>query len=168
MRCRIHGPVVVLMCILSSTECAHALPPSPLLGVWKLDTARLALPPRARPPKSVLLTVAASGEKRLTVVIRTINADGSARRAESSFKLDGTATSVSDTAGEMTTVSVTCPNDRTMIWATSINGHPTDTHVFTLSQNGLEETETIVGTGPDGQPHTRTNSWTRVASAHES
>ena len=166
MRPSSYGPVFLLMCVFSSTESAHALPPSPLLGSWKLDISRLSFPRRAKPPRSVLLTVAASGVGRWTVVIRTVNADGSARRAESSFNLDGTPTLVSDTAGEGTAVSVTCPNQRTMIWATAVNGHPADAHVFTVSQSGLEETETIVGTGPDGQPHSRTNSWRRVPSTH--
>ena len=144
MKLRIHGPLISLVCILLSAPGADALASSPLLGTWKLDTSKLSLPAGGMPPKSVLLTVTAAGAPRWKIVFQTVNADGTARRAEANFPLDGTPAVVSDTArAEVNAVSVTCPNDRTMVWGTSSKGRPTDTHVFTVSESGQDETETV-------------------------
>ncbi len=88
--------------------------------------------------------------------------DGTTRHAEAIYPLDGTPAAVADSmGGEVDTVSITCPSASTLVMGATLAGNLSTTRVFTVSADGRYQTETIVWRGPDGKPHTRTNTWTR-------
>lgn len=160
MTCRLIASA--LMGVLMSTAVGAATHDSPLLGVWVLDVSKLPLPPGAKPPRSVTLTLRDLDDSRWSMAIDTVNADGSRRHTASTFRLDGTPAAVSDTAGgEVDTASITCPNASTMVIGATSAEQLSTTRVFTVSPDGRHETETIIWRGFDGKPHTRTNSWMR-------
>jgi hypothetical protein len=160
MACRVIASAV--MGVMMSTVVGASPQVSPLLGVWMLDVSKVPLPPGAKPPLSVTLTLRDLDDSRWNMVIDTVNADGSRRHAESTFRLDGAPAAVSDSAGaEVDTASITCPNASTMVIGATTGGQLSTTRVFTVSADGRHETETIIWRGLDGKPHTRTNSWTR-------
>jgi hypothetical protein len=121
------------------------------------------MPPDARPPISVTLRVVEISDQEWKTSIDTVNADGTARHSESTYRVDGTPADVSDTmGGEVDTVSITCPTGSTLVMGTTLAGKLGTTRVFTVLPDGRHQTETIIWLGPDGKPRTRTNSWTRA------
>jgi hypothetical protein len=133
-----------------------------LLGIWKLEVSKLPLPPGANPPRSVTLVLADVGQGQWRTTIDTVNADGTTRHAEATYRIDGTPAAVSDTVGgEVDTVSITCPTPSTLIMGTTLGGNLGTIRVFTVLPDGRHQTETVIWRGDDGKPHTRANAWTR-------
>ncbi len=60
---KIFHPILLAAAMHGAPAFAETLPPSPLIGSWAVDTARLTMPAEAR-PKSVTITytVAADGK----------------------------------------------------------------------------------------------------------
>lgn len=160
----LRNAITVLAALAAAAGSAQAAAPqrSPLLGVWRLEVSRLPLPRGVRGPRSVTLVVSTVGQGRWKTTIDTVNADGTARRAQATYRTDGTPAAVADTmGGEVDTVSITCPNPSTLVMGATLRGHWSTTRVFTVAPGGKHQTETILWLGPDGKPHTRTNTWTR-------
>ncbi len=153
---------ICLAALLQSAAAqADSAPASGLLGRWALDIAKLPRPLGATPPKSVTLTFIDQGASHWKTTIDTVNADGSAIHAESTYGLDGTVAPVTGSF-DVDMVSVVRPEANVLVMGTSLKGRPGNTRLFTVSPDGKSQTETIVSHGPDGLPATRANHWSRV------
>jgi hypothetical protein len=156
---RVLALIAMAACVGATTPAPAAQPAagSLLLGTWHVDVTKL---PEPQPPRDVTLelTQVARGEIRMTIDVT--NTDGSVAHSESTFKTDGSASPVQGSL-DVDTVSVTLPNRRTLIMGTGMNGHPSNTRVFVLSENSRQMTENIVSHDTNGVPHARANIWTR-------
>jgi len=161
MRIMAFMAICLLGALQSAALQAESGAPSKLLGRWTLDISKLPLPPGATPPRSVTLTVAEHGQDKWKTTIDTVNADGSTIRAEATYPLDGQRAPVAGSL-DVDTIAVARPEADVLVMATSRNGRPSNTRIFTVSPDGKAQTETIVSHGPDGLPVTRANHWTRV------
>ena len=128
-----------------------------LRGTWTIDVSKLTMPD---PPKSVTVVIgdAASGEYTMTVDI--VDHDGSKRHGAATFKPDGTPAPAVGNA-DYDVVSMTMPSQRIWVMGGGFKGHPANTRVFSLSDDGMHMIETVVGHAPDGTPRTRVDFWTR-------
>jgi hypothetical protein len=76
------------------------------------------------------------------------------------FKPDGTPATARGSS-DVDVVSMTMPSRRILVMGAGMAGNPSNTRVFSLSDEGKQMIETIVGHGPDGTPYTRVNTWNR-------
>lgn len=140
---------------------ARPAPPSPLLGSWTVDLAKLPIPPEAR-PKSVLFTFspAPGGQWRTTVDI--VDADGSQRHMASIATLDGTPVKIEGNMSEADTVALSQPQPNVLVMSLARGGAPASTRVYTIAQDGKIMTETATYIGEDGKPLFRINRFVRA------
>ncbi len=149
--------VGVLQCVALPARAG----PSKLLGSWLINVSKLPVPSGGAAPKSVNLTIADDHDGKWTMTIDVVDQSGKRIHQELEFTTDGKPAPVAGSV-DVDTVSVTCPDVRTMVMATSKNKLPSNTRIFSVSETGTVLTETIVSHGSDGTPAQRTNSWTRV------
>ena len=157
MRRALAQSALVLIASGVFAQLAYAAAPTQLLGRWAVDVSKLPVP---TPPKSVTLTLSDLGDGSLRMEIDTIGTDDSKAHAEATFKMDGTLAKVQGSL-DVDTVSVTLPNHLSMTMGTAMAGHPSNSRVFTLSDDGRHMVETIISHAPDGMPRTRSNTWVR-------
>lgn len=134
--------------------------PSPLLGSWAVDLARLPIPPEAR-PKSVTITYSDAGGGKWKTNVDILGNDGSASHAVSTYALDGTPTPVTGSL-EADIAAVKTPAPNVMVLALGKGGIPASTRIYTVAPDGRTMIETAVYFGDDGRPVMRTNYFTRV------
>jgi hypothetical protein len=148
--------LALLLISLVGTPAALAAEPS-ILGTWQVDVSRLPVP---EPPKSVTIVLAEAGDDRIRMTVDIVSRDGATSHAEATFTPDGSLTPVKGSL-DVDIVSMRMPNRRTLVMGAGMAGNPSNTRVFTLSDDGQHMTETIVGYDPGWKPVTRSNSWTR-------
>ena len=154
--------LVVALCAFSAGERgAAAASVSKLFGSWVADVSKLPVAPGNAPPKSVSLTIGLASDGKWLMTIDVVDAGGKLSHQQSEFTIDGKPAAVSGSM-DVDRVSVTCPDERAMVMATSKNNLPGNTRVFTVSEQGTALTETIISHLPNGTPVQRTNSWTRI------
>lgn len=129
-----------------------------LVGTWKLDLARFTA---TNPPRSVTVAFAdvRGGEYKMTVNI--VDHGGGRPYGVVTFKPDGTATPTDGNA-DYSVVSMTMPSRRVLVMGGGYKGHPANTRVWSLSDDGEHMIETVVWHGHDGTPHTRVDYWSRM------
>jgi hypothetical protein len=151
--------IAIAACLGAATPApaAQAAGGSLLLGTWHVDVTKLPVP---EPPKGVTLTLAQVAQDAVKMTIDVTNTDGTIIHSESTFKTDGSASPVQGSL-DVDTVSVTLPNQRTLIMGTGMKGHSSNTRVFALSDDSRQMTENIVSHDANGVPHSRANIWTR-------
>jgi hypothetical protein len=152
---RIRGFTATTALLVMATI-THATLASELSGTWQVDVSKLPVP---QPPKSVTLVLSELGQGMIRITIDVVGSDGATSHSESNINTDGTAAKVVGSL-DVDTVSVTLPNQRTLIMGAAMGGHPSNTRVFAL-EDSRHMTESIVSHGNDGVPHTRVNFWTR-------
>jgi hypothetical protein len=132
--------------------------PHLLLGTWAIDVSKMTRP---SPPKSVTigLSEAKGGVFRMTVDI--VSPDGTTSHGQGTFKSDGSPSQATGSA-DLDNASITMPNRRVLVLGAAFRGHPANTRVFSLSDDGRHMIETIVSHGSDGTPHTEVNTWNRL------
>jgi len=146
-----------LATLLISTVPAFADERSLLVGTWTIDLTKLAIP---SPPRNVTIVFAdAAGGYKMNVSI--VDHDGSRRYGETTFRADGTPSPAAGNA-DYDVVSMTMPNRRILVMGGGFRGHPANTRVFSLSDDGQHMIETVVWHTPDGMPHTRVDVWNRA------
>jgi hypothetical protein len=128
-----------------------------LIGTWKVDASKLPTP---NPPKSVTIVLADAGGGKYKMSVDIVDHEGKASHGEGIFKPDGTASRASGSL-DVDVVSMTMPSRRILVMGAGIAGHPSNTRVFSLSDDGKHMIETVVGHGPDGTPTTRVDIWNR-------
>lgn len=152
----------VLLCGLIQGAPAMAAPSgaSPLLGTWAVDTARLTMPPAAR-PKSVTFTFADAGEGKWKTEVDIVDAGGVQMHSVSTAALDGSAAPIKG-GMEADTVALQSPGSNVLIMALSKGGVPGSTRIYTAAPDGKSLVETAVYFGDHGMPIMRTHYFTRV------
>ena len=129
-----------------------------LIGTWTLDLAKFSEP---SPPKSVVIVLADVGGGQYKMSVEIIDHDGSRRHGTSTFKPDGVPSPAVGNA-DYDVMSMTMPSRRIWVMGGGFAGHPANTRVFSLSDDGRHMIETVVGHTPNGMPHTRVDVWNRL------
>jgi len=130
-----------------------------LVGRWSVDVSRLAIPD---PPRSVKFTLEPAGEDAYHLTVDIVYSDGSQAHGETTFKPDGSAARGEGEGNtDVDVVSMTMPNERTLVMGAGYKGNPTSTRVWCLADDGQHMTETIIRHAADGTPYTITNTWVR-------
>lgn len=134
--------------------------PSPLVGTWAVDVARLPMPPEAR-PKSVTIAFSDAGEGKWTTRVDIVDAGGGKNHAEGTAPLDGTPTPVT---GSMETdiTAVKMPEPHVLVMQLGKGGNPASTRVYAVAADGKTMVETAAYFGQDGKPILRTSYFKRV------
>lgn len=133
---------------------------SPLFGRWAVDTARLPMPPEARPQR-VTISFAQEESGRLMTQVEVIDPTGAALLAEGLTPLDGTPTPVKSNF-EADISATTMPTPDVLIMQLAKNGEPASTRIYALAADGQSMIETVAYFGPDGQPVSRKNYFSRI------
>lgn len=146
---------------VSAPAFAAAPQPSPsILGTWSVDTARLPMPPNAR-PKSVTITFASAGAERLSAKIEVVDPAGARLEAEGVTPLDGTPTQVKSNF-EADVSATTLPRPEVLIMQLAKDGRPASTRIYVVNPDGSTMEETVAFFTRDGQPAFRKNYFSRV------
>jgi len=152
------GPwFVLLLSLLLWQSSALSADAHLFFGSWQVDVAKLSTP---NPPASVTITWADAGDGRVKMSLDILDSRGTKSHQESIFALDGSPSRVAGSL-DVDVVSMTTPIDRVLVMAAGMAGNPSNTRVFTVSDDGKQMSETIVGRGPGNIPATRVNSWTK-------
>jgi hypothetical protein len=128
-----------------------------LLGTWGVDVSKLTMP---QPPRSVTIALAEAGDGKFKMTVDIVSSDGTESHAEGTFKPDGIPVAARGSL-DVDIVSMTMPSQRILVMGAGMAGNPSNTRVFSLSDDGKQMIETIVSHGSDGTPHTRVNTWNR-------
>ena len=128
-----------------------------LLGTWDVDISKLSQP---NPPKAVTIVLEEVGDGRYKMSVDIVGQDGTKSHGEGTFKPDGTPSPAVGSA-DVDVVSITMPNKRTLVLGAAFKGHPSNTRVFSLSDDGRHMIETVVSHAPDSTPTIRVNTWNR-------
>jgi len=126
-----------------------------LLGTWMVDVSRLKIPD---PPRSVIFKLAEAGAGAFHLTVDIVHSDGSKAHGETTFQPDGTAAQ-GEGSTDVDVVSMTMPNQRTLVMGAGFKGNPSSTRVWSLADDGKHMTETIIRHAADGTPYTITNTW---------
>lgn len=129
-----------------------------LIGTWAVDVSKLLNP---QPPRSVTIALAEAGDGAFTMTVDIVSPDGTKSHAEGIFKPDGSPFPAKGSA-DVDVVSMTMPSQRILVMGAGMAGNPSNTRVFSLSDDGRQMIETIIGHGAGGVPYIRTNTWNRL------
>ncbi len=147
-----------LLVLLLFTVPAFADQRSLLIGTWSIDVSKLAI---QNPPRTVTIVFAQVGGGEYRMNVNIVDHDGSTRHGETIFKPDGTPSPAAGNA-DYDVVSMTMPSRRILVMGGGFKGHPGNTRVFSLSDDGRHMIETVVSHTLDGVPHTRVDVWNRA------
>jgi hypothetical protein len=146
-----------LLTLLLSMVPAFADQGNLLVGTWTVDVSKLTMPD---PPNSVTIVLADVGGGKYKMTVDIVDHGGATRHGECTFVPDGRAYSAVGTA-DYDVVSMTMPSRRILVMGGGFKGHPANSRVFSLSDDGKRMIETVVGHAADGTPNTRVDFWTR-------
>lgn len=124
-------------------------------GSWEVDVSRLPVP---EPPASVTITWADAGAGKLSMRVEIVDRRGERTRADAVIALDGSPSRAVGSL-DVDVVSMTMPSDRVLVMGAGMAGNPSNTRVFTISDDGKRMSETIVSHGAGNIPATRVNAW---------
>lgn len=146
--------------LAATAASAQTQAPSPLLGTWELDVARMPFPPERR-PKAVTITYSEAGQGKWRTTLEVIGGDGSPIRAEGTYPLDGTAAPSQGYPGvDMLATRVPAPN--VMVAAFYKDHMPRTTRTYVVAPDGRMMTETVVWLNLNGKPEITTSYFNRV------
>lgn len=157
---KIFYPILFAAATMHGAPAAAETPPSPLIGSWAVDTARLTMPPEAR-PKSVTITYDDVGGGKWRTNVEVVLPDGKKVQAISTYVPDGSATPVEGNL-EADVVATRLPEPGVMVTALARGGIPGSMRTYTVSADGKTMTETVVYFTSKGVPAMRTNHFNRV------
>ena len=158
---KIFYPILLAAATVYGTPAVAGAPsPSPLIGSWAVDTARLTMPPEAR-PKSVTITYDDVGGGKWRTNVEVVLPDGKKVQAISTYVPDGSATPVEGNL-EADMVATRMPEPGVMVTALARGGVPGSMRTYTVAADGKTMTETVVYFKSGGVPAMRTNHFNRV------
>jgi hypothetical protein len=126
-------------------------------GSWQVDVSKLPIP---EPPASVTITWSDAGGGKLKMNVDIVDRRGVKSHAEATIPLDGSPTRAVGSL-DVDVVSMTMPSDRVLVMGAGMAGSPSNTRVFTMSDDGKHMSETIISHGAGSIPATRVNEWTK-------
>lgn len=157
---RFVSPLMLASALAATPAAAQSQGPSPLLGTWELDVARMPFPPEKR-PKAVTITYSDAGQGKWRTTLEVDGGDGSPIRAEGTYPLDGTAASSRGYPGvDMLATRVPAPN--VMVAAFYKDQMPRTTRTYVVAPDGRTMTETVVWLNLNGKPEITTSYFNRV------
>ncbi len=118
--------------------------PSPLVGSWTLDVARI---PEGERPQRVTISFRAAPDGKWTTLVEIVAPDGSSQHAESTAAVDGVPVAISGTMGAIDTVALRQPAPNTLVMTLGKGGMPVSTRVYAVAKDRKSMTETIVWAG---------------------
>lgn len=118
--------------------------PSPLVGSWALDVARI---PENERPQRVTISFRGAPDGKWTTLVEIVAPDGSSQRAESTAAVDGVPVTISGTMGAIDTVALRQPAPNTLVMTLGKGGVPVSTRVYAVSKDRKSMTETLVWAG---------------------
>lgn len=136
---------------------AEVAMPSPLIGSWALDVARI---PEDERPQRVTIAFSVSPENQWTTRVEIVAPDGTAREAVSTAVPDGAAVPVEGML-PVDSVSLRQPAPNTLVMSLGKGGAPFSTRVYTVAKDGQTMTETIIWPG-QGASRLETTYFTRI------
>ncbi|MCW1401232.1 helix-turn-helix transcriptional regulator [Novosphingobium sp. MW5] len=123
---------------------AAASKSSPLAGRWSLDVARI---PEEERPQRVTIDFRELPDRKWTVRVEMVGADGKAMHAESTAAADGVPVAGTGNMPFVDTVTLRQPGPNTLVMSLGKNGAPVSTRVYTVSKDRKSMTETIIWPG---------------------
>ncbi|WP_240959794.1 helix-turn-helix domain-containing protein [Novosphingobium olei] len=123
-----------------------AAAPSPLVGRWALDVARI---PAEERPRGVTIAFATGADRKWTTDVEITAPDGSVMKAHSTAATDGVAVPVSGNFAAIDTASLRQPAPNTLVMTLGKGGQPISTRVYAVAKDRRTMTETIVWAGKD-------------------
>lgn len=167
MKSYLRGLAIAALGCVALASASHAAPPkapSPLLGTWELEVARMPIPAEAR-PKSVTITFAEIGPGKWSTKVDIIGNDGSERHMGSAYTLNGAAVAIEGDQLEADTAAAVVPAPRTMVMALAkaAERRPGSTRIYSVSDDNRRMTETAVNWDDNGIPVMRTSYFVRRA-----
>lgn len=151
--------LATVLALLAPGVSAQATAPSPLLGLWAVDLARLPIPEAMR-PRSVTIRFVDAGPQRLSTTVEVVDPRGTVLRADSTSTLDGSPTPVSGNL-EADVAAFTQPAPGVLVMQLARGGQPASTRIYTVSADGQTLTETVAYFNDAGQPALRANVFSR-------
>jgi hypothetical protein len=145
-------PILLISIVPAFADQVHLL-----LGTWVVDVSKLTMP---NPPQRVTIVLADVGGGQYKMSVEILDHDGAKRNGTTTFKPDGAAYPAVGNA-DYDLVSITMPSRRVLVMGGGFQGHPANTRIFSLSDDGSHMIETVVSHTPDGMPHTRVDFWMR-------
>ncbi len=118
--------------------------PSPLVGSWALDVARI---PENERPQRVTISFRVAPDGKWTTLVEIVAPDGSSQHAESTAATYGVPVTISGTMGAIDTVALRQPAPNTLVMTLGKGGAPVSTRVYAVSKDRKSMTETIVWAG---------------------
>lgn len=122
----------------------NAARPSPLVGSWALDVARI---PENERPQRVTISFRVASDGKWTTLVEIVAPDGSSQHAESTVAVDGVPVAIKGTMGAIDTVALRQPAMNTLVMTLGKGGVPVSTRVYAVSKDRKSMTETIVWAG---------------------
>jgi len=153
-------PILLAAAAMHGAPAVAGTPPSPLIGSWAVDTARLTMPPEAR-PKSVTITYSDAGGGKWKTKVEVVLPDGKVVQATSTYVPDGSVVPVEGNF-EADMAATRLPEPGVMVTALARGGIPGSMRTYTVSADGDAMTETVVYFESGGVPAMRTNHFNRV------
>lgn len=135
-----------------------AAKPSPLVGRWSLDVARI---PENERPRRVTIEFRESPDLKWSTHVEIVGADGSRMEADSTAATDGVPVAESGNMPFIDTVSLRQPAPNTLVMTLGKNGAPVSTRVYTVGKDNKSMTETIIWAST-GIPKLETTYFNRI------
>jgi len=155
------APVVAFLSMSATALTPIHNTDSVLIGTWAVDIDRLPIPPAARPKSVTIIFREAATAARRTMVVSIVDAAGKETTAETTYPLDGSATSISGSP-EADTGAMKAPEPNVLVLALMKGGMGASTRIYAAAPNGKEMVETAVYFSKDGSPIMRTNYFSRT------
>ena len=132
--------------------------PSPLVGRWALDTARI---PEAERPRRVTIHFSPGPDRAWTTEVEVVAPDGSASQARSTAVPDGAPVAITGTMPQIDSVALRQPAPDTLVMTLGKGGTPVSTRVYTVAKDRRTMTETIIWAS-GGLPALETTTFRRI------
>jgi|SRR5580658_3544704 hypothetical protein len=151
--CRTASIVLGLLGLVIPTIPAFADQASLPLGTWKVDVSKL---PMQNPPDSVTIVLKNAAGGRYRMIVDIVDHGGGKRHADTTFT---PAPAVGN--ADYDVVTMTMPSRRILVMGGGYKGNPSNTRVFSPSDDGKHMIETVITHTDDGTPHSRVDFWDR-------
>lgn len=140
---------------------SYAVAPSPFMGRWELDLARMPST-YGPPPKRVIYNFQIIGGGRWRTTIDITAPDDSVRHMAVAYRPDGTMVRGEGDVSEADSAAIMLPTSNVLVMNLARNKVPGSVRVYTVAANGKEMTESAAGIDDRGEPFVRNFHYKRL------
>jgi hypothetical protein len=140
--------VLAIVAATSGVAIAEAAAPDPVIGTWQLNISKSTFTPGPA-YKSQVRTYSQSGQS-ITLVVKTVGADGKEITSQTTYQLDGKDYAVTGTPN-YDSLSVKQVDSNTVKFTTKKAGEVVQTGSRTVSKDGKTLTHKSKGTTANGE-----------------